>query len=289
VADITPPVPKFARDYDDRTTNAVRSVLIEIGQILGSYRGKYAVVGGAVPWLLLKGEGMTHVGTLDVDLTLDAEALGGGEYAHLVEQLIDHGYEQTEDAKDFQLIRHVPAGEGEAPIDIVVDFLVPRDADLEKHRPSLIEHFRVVKADGADLSLIYKEMVSLSGAMPDGGMNRVEIAVCSIPALLVMKGFAMHKRLKLKDAYDVYYCIHEYEDGIPALADACRPLLRHANATEGYQYINEKFETVDSLGPTNVRRFLEKSNELQELTPEQLQLDAYGQVDAWLRSLGLRQ
>lgn len=68
--------PQSANDYDDRTTTAVKSVLIEIGQILGSYKGRYAVVGGAVPWLLLNQNDMRHVGTLDVDLSLDAAALG---------------------------------------------------------------------------------------------------------------------------------------------------------------------------------------------------------------------
>ena len=71
--------PRRASDYDDRTTVAVKSVLIEIGQILGSYRGRFAVVGGAVPWLLLNDSDMPHVGTLDVDLSLNAEALGDGE------------------------------------------------------------------------------------------------------------------------------------------------------------------------------------------------------------------
>lgn len=80
---MTPPEPQSAADYDDRTTAAVKSVLIEIGQILGSFRGKFAVVGGAVPWLLLDQRDMPHVGTLDIDLGLDAEALGDGEYAAL--------------------------------------------------------------------------------------------------------------------------------------------------------------------------------------------------------------
>jgi hypothetical protein len=51
---IIPQEPQSAADYDDRTTAAVKSVLIEIGQILGSFRGKFAVVGGSVPWLLLE-------------------------------------------------------------------------------------------------------------------------------------------------------------------------------------------------------------------------------------------
>ena len=69
-----------AGDYDDRTTAAVKSVLIEIGQILGSFEGKFAIIGGAVPWLLLSEAEMQHVGTADVDLGLDPAALGGGEY-----------------------------------------------------------------------------------------------------------------------------------------------------------------------------------------------------------------
>jgi hypothetical protein len=72
---MTPGDPQSAADYDDRTTSAVKTVLVEIGQVLGSFKGKFAVIGGAVPWLLLGNEDMPHVGTLDVDLSLDAELL----------------------------------------------------------------------------------------------------------------------------------------------------------------------------------------------------------------------
>jgi hypothetical protein len=117
--------PQIANDYDDRTTEAVRSVLIEVGQILGSFRGKFAVVGGAVPWLLLDNPETRQVGTLDIDLTLDADALGEGEYATLVEVLLGAGYEQRKDLRRFQLIRRMPATEdGAPPIDVLVDFLM---------------------------------------------------------------------------------------------------------------------------------------------------------------------
>jgi len=86
MAEMTPG-PQSAADYDDRTTIAVKTVLIEIGQILGSFKGKFAIIGGAVPWLLLDNADMPHVGTLDVDLGLHAEALGDGEYATLIEAL----------------------------------------------------------------------------------------------------------------------------------------------------------------------------------------------------------
>jgi hypothetical protein len=63
MAPINPPEPQSAADYDDRSTAAVKTVLVEIGQILGSFKGKFAVIGGAVPWLLLGNEDMRHVGT----------------------------------------------------------------------------------------------------------------------------------------------------------------------------------------------------------------------------------
>ena len=124
--------PQSAGDYDDRTTGAVKSVLIEIGQVLGSFRGKFAVVGGAVPWLLLTQADMPHVGTADVDLGLDPSALGDGEYADLVVALREHGYRQRDDLRRFQLVRTVPARDGGHEIDVVVDFLMPRDADITK-------------------------------------------------------------------------------------------------------------------------------------------------------------
>jgi hypothetical protein len=95
MAPIVPPEPQSAAEYDDRTTAAVRAVLLEIGQVLGSFQGKFAVIGGAVPWLLLDNEEMPHVGTLDVDLSLDA-SLGDGEYTTLVKALMGNGYQQRQ-------------------------------------------------------------------------------------------------------------------------------------------------------------------------------------------------
>ncbi|WP_245274144.1 hypothetical protein [Mesorhizobium sp. L103C105A0] len=142
MARVTVPEAQSAAEYDDRTTQAVKSVLLEIGQILGSFKGKFAVIGGAVPWLLLENDEMRHVGTLDVDLGLDAEALGDGEYAKLVESLMENGYKQSEELRAFQLVRNVPAKDGGEAIDVVVDFLRPIDAKIVKNRPPLIEKLR---------------------------------------------------------------------------------------------------------------------------------------------------
>lgn len=287
--EMTPNEPQQASDYDDRTTAAVKSVLIEIGQILGSFKGKFAVVGGAVPWLLLNdNEDMQHVGTLDLDLGLDSEALGDGEYANLVEELFGHGYEQSQQLKRFQLVRQINVGDGGPPIDVIIDFLRPRDVEIVKNVPPLITDFAVQRADGADLALRFYQMVAISGNMPNGGTNRVEVAVCSIPALLAMKGHAIEGRYKQKDAYDIYYCVRNYPGGPETLAEECRPVLEIASGQAGYTFIAQKFDSVEGFGPTCVRGFVEETQVLGDRTPEQWQVDAFGQVDAWLRALGMR-
>jgi len=183
---------------------------------------------------------------LDPDPTLDVDlGLGDGEYATLVKALMSHGYEQRKELRRFQLVRKVQSGGGGA-IDVIVDFLMPRDAEIMRNVPPLISEFAVQRADGAELAVRFYQMVAIAGNMPSGGVNRVEIAVCSIPALLAMKGHAVNGRYKQKDSYDIYYCIRNYPDGIERLAEACRPLLEHASAARGFGFVAEKF--VRALG-----------------------------------------
>lgn len=280
--------PQSANDYDDRTTAAVRSVLVEIGQILGTFRGRFAVVGGAVPWLLLSESDMPHVGTGDVDLSLDAEALGDGEYAKLIESLLAHEYKQRDNRRRFQLVRTVPSRDFGADIDVIVDFLRPRDVEISRNSPPLISNFAVQPADGVSLALRYYQMVAIDGDMPEGGHNRVRIAVASIPALLAMKGYAIDKRQKQKDAYDIYYSVRNFPDGLDALVSATAPLLDDETAKLGYSLIAEKFRDANDFGPTSVRRFVEGSDILGDRSAEQWQQDAFGQVNEWLLRLGLR-
>lgn len=278
--------PRSAEAYDDRSTRAVRSVLVEIGQVLGAFKDKFAVVGGAVPWLLLDNDDMRHVGTIDVDLTLDAEGLRESEYAELVEALMASGYEQKGQRKRFQLVRTIEVDQG-IPIDIYVDFLMPRNARLEAHDPPFITDFAVQKADGVDLALKFFNMIAIEGKMPRGGINRVEIAVASIPALLAMKGHALVGRDKPKDAYDIYYCVRNFPEGIEALAEQCRSLLEEKSGLKGYQGIAGKFRSYDDYGPSSVREFVEGSQVLGDRDADQWQQDAFGQVHAFLIALGI--
>ena len=96
----------------------------------------------------------------------------------------------------FQLVRQVPAIDGGGPIETIVDFLMLRHAEIVSNVPPLISDFAVQRADGAEFALRIYRMAAIAGPMPARGMNSVQVAVCSIPALLAMKGHAIHDREK---------------------------------------------------------------------------------------------
>lgn len=114
------------------------------------------------------------------------------------------------------------------------------------------------------------------------------IAVASIPALLAMKGYALDGRIKQKDAYDVYFSIRNFPEGLDALVKECMSLMEHESGKTGFNHVASKFKTFEDFGPTSVRQFVEGSDILEGRTPDEWQQDAFGQVDAWAKAMGLR-
>lgn len=98
-----------------------------------------------------------------------------------------------------------------------------------------------------------------------------------------MKGYALVGRDKKKDAYDIYFSVYNFVGGPEGLAEACVPLLGNDVVRKGYEHIAGKFRHVDDFGPATVRKFLEESSGLGEMTPVQVQTDAFMRVSAWLR------
>jgi hypothetical protein len=278
--------PNIATDYDDRGACAAHAVLVELGQVLGAHRDAIVVIGGSVPSLLMRGLG--HIGTLDIDLDLDPEKLADHGYADLVEKLLAAGYERgLEGMKAFQIRRTVELRDGGLPVAVIVDLLMPKGANTQKHRPPLIQGLRVQEADGGDVALRHNIRLLIEGTMPDGRSNRVEMLVASIPALLVMKGYALVQRDKKKDAYDIYFSVRNCPGGLGRLIDECLILLDDPVAREGFSNIAAKFDRSDGFGPTTVRVFLEGTAMPEGMTPDQIQEDAFRQVRALMQGLGL--
>ena len=278
--------PSIAIEYDDRSARAAHAVLLEIGQVLGAHRDAIVVIGGSVPSLLMPGANPAHIGSLDIDLDLDTEKLAAYGYAELIEKLDKAGFERNvAGLKPFQLRRMVGLHDGGEPIAVIIDLLMPKGAKTARNRPKLVEGLRVQEVDGGAIALRSNLKIMIAGTMPDLRKNEVEMLVATIPALLVMKGYALVQRDKKKDAYDIYFCIRNYQGGIEVLAAECAKLLDDPVAREGYANIAGKFTGEDAFGPETVRLFLEGSDALGDMTADQIRTDAFGQVNAWLKAL----
>lgn len=81
--------PRHVADYSPRQVEAAHRALVDVGQVLASFKDCLVVVGGWVPDLLLGKAEQPHVGSIDVDLVLDTVRLGDGRYAELLKLLLD--------------------------------------------------------------------------------------------------------------------------------------------------------------------------------------------------------
>jgi hypothetical protein len=97
-----------------------------------------------------------------------------------------------------------------------------------------------------------------------------------------MKAQALNSRLKEKDAYDIYYCISNYPDGLDALVELFRSFPDHPLIHEGLAILGEKFFAADSIGPVFVVNFLD---EIDQDNRALIQRDAYERVHYLLSSL----
>lgn len=123
--------PRQRVEYSDRQVQAAHRVLVDIGQVLASFRDCLVLVGGWVPDLLLPDAEEPHVGSIDVDLVLDAAKLNDGRYAEMIKLLLDTGRYRPGD-KEFQLVVEVDLKDEELPVHVEVEFLAPKEVKLEK-------------------------------------------------------------------------------------------------------------------------------------------------------------
>jgi hypothetical protein len=71
------------------------------------------------------------------------------------------------------------------------------------------------------------------------------------------------------------YCVRNFPGGPEALADACRRLLDEPVARAGYLRIAAKFGAEDAFGPHTVSLFLGASGEFDDMSQDQLRVDAH--------------
>ena len=253
------PEPRLREDYSERQVSAAHRVLVDVGQVLAPFADCLVVVGGWIPDLLLPEADEPHVGSIDVDLALDAAKLSQGRYAELLKLLLDtRRYKPG--AKDFQLVVEVDLKDGEAPVQVEVEFLAPRDVKLKKNKPKLLTDFRVLQADGCGAAFHAPVECRLSGQNVRGAANTVRLRVASLADFVVMKAHAIGGREKPKDSYDLCYCLEHFPGGIGKLAVDWKRRLGEKDVARAVEVLREKFATTNAFGSHQVVEFYNSSS-----------------------------
>jgi hypothetical protein len=270
------------RDYSAAQVEAARSVLLELLRLLGEYRDDVVVVGGWVPQLILPPGPIQHVGSIEVDLALNHRNLRETGYATIQALFSRRGYQQ--DPRQPFIFHRTVVLNGN-PIKVEVDFLAGEyEGTGPKHRTQSVPEGRARKARGCDLAFDLYVDTEIEGNLPEGGRDHACVRVSSVVAFLVMKGMALHERLKEKDAWDIYFTLTNYPGGLDALAQEIKPHLKHGLVQEGLRKIGGKFASPEHMGPKSVLDF----EDIQDREDRAIRArDAHERVHYLLSALGV--
>ena len=269
-------------EYIKNATDTCLSVLIELMTILGAYREYIAIVGGWVPYFLLEHAREQHTGSLDIDIVLDFNKITEEHYSKIIDLLEKEGYKQKSPNTLSSFIKKV-----DEEFSVQLDLLAGEyGGTMKRHRHQNIQDIKARKARGGDLVFDHYISVKLSGKMPDGSENIVTIKVADFIPFLVMKGMAIWERKNPKDAYDIYFVVKNYKEGLKKLADEFKPFLFNKLIQEGLGKIRAKFISIDMIGPKWAADFEEIEVEEERAI---IQRDAYERVNEFLNELNIEE
>ena len=276
--------PKRAWEYPSEQMQLVRATCLTIATRLGDMMDELIVVGGLVPSLIVDQERLpedveAHVGTMDLDVGVQLALLHEGRYRQLTQRLRDAGFSMdTNTLGKPTRQRWKIAGEGAASI----DFLIQPSRPLDKggRLRDIEPDFAAILVPGLVCAFQDRQRVTLTGYTLHQEKACRELWVCGPGAYVVLKALAFDGRGEEKDAYDLYYVVRNFGDGIPNLTERLSPLLSDLDAQRALQILRRDFLEPDMVGPSRVAMFLKGERD------DQIQADVVGFIRLLLQNLG---
>jgi hypothetical protein len=261
-------------------------VLLELFTILGTYRDSLVLIGGWVPYFLLetrkkKDDPFQHIGSIDIDIAVEPEKVPPKTYASIVELIQEKGYKLRESIKGekihYSFNRTITSPYDDKEYTVGVDFLTIPESETQakKHRHRKVQPDLLARiSKGYEIVFKHNFQYRLTGILPDNGENSVDIKIADIVSLLATKGILLGERFREKDAYDLFSVIRHYKDGPKSVAEKISPFLKDETIKEAIDNIKDKFEKIDSAGPSWVAKFLYPAKENGEAR-KRIQAEAY--------------
>lgn len=251
-------------NYTPDEIEACTIVMRDLFTYLKSYREQIVLVGGWVPFFLLEkyrgSEYISHTGSLDIDVALNASSIPDTAYQSILDILEEKGFHNRKDRRG----KDIPASflkkvvlENGKEIEVQVDFLAPWYGGTSKgKRHQLIQDMLARKGRGIDIVFNHTESIRLSGELSNKAKVDMEIKVADIAACFVMKGIALGERASEKDAYDLYMLARYYKDGPESTLSELKVISRHGLMKDAIKNAEEQFKDVKAIGPASVAEFM---------------------------------
>jgi predicted nucleotidyltransferase len=268
--------PRYASGYRPDFVSSVRATCLYIATKLGDLADETVVVGGLVPALLidqsqLRAQQERHVGTLDLDIGLALAVLDHRRYAALTDRLRSAGFEPDANEKgNVTRQRWAIAG----PPRVTVDFLIApsRPSDKGGTIRDIESDLAAVIAPGLSLAFVDRTKKTLSGKTIVGEVATRDVWVCGPAAFIALKALAFRDRGENKDAYDLFYVLRHYPNGVDAIGHRFASFGDNPEAEQALAALESDFATIDSVGPRRTAEFLHGS------ANDELQADVRGLV-----------
>ncbi len=267
-----------SQDYNEGQKAAAHRVLVELVNLFNEYRDDIRIVGGWVPDLMFPEEG--HVGSVDVDVLINHIKLKDSGYLTMSKILLRNGYEEHPD-KYFSFIKRVQVDGIDYDVD--VDILAGMYGGTQKKKRSQhVQGVKALKATGGNFAFEFDpQTIRVEAERTDGALDVARVNVIAVVPYFVMKTAAMG-RGKAKDAYDLYFLVKHYHDGLDSLAKLFEDYRESRIILEMKEKLSEKFASPNHAGPTDVAAFLDLVDEEEIAITKR---DAYEQIQALIRRL----
>jgi len=257
---------KVKSEYLPREIEACVIVMRDLFTYLKPYRNQIVLIGGWVPYFLLEKyappgiEYDRHVGSLDVDIALNAFSIPRDAYKSILEILKERGFHHRKDSLGKNIparfLKKIAFDDGEE-IEVQIDFLAPEYGGApKKRRHQVIQDMLARKGRGTDIVFDQTEIIHLSGPISSGANIELDIKVANVTACFVMKGIALGERTSEKDAYDLYMLARYYKEGPQSVLFELKKLGSHGLMKEALRNIEEHSKNVKSIGPVSVATFM---------------------------------
>lgn len=261
--------PKTAAGYRPEWLDWARSLCLDLATSLGGFLEEdVTIVGGLVPPLLISEEGLEagidpHPGTMDVDAALSLALLDESRYSALSERLRQAGFSPGR-TEEGNVTRQTWVVRTEGDYEMKLEFLIAPPSDEAK--PGTLQDlegdFAAWIMPGMQLSFADRERITLSGRTLRGEeVDEAHVWVAGPGAFVVLKALAFGERGFNKDAYDLYYVIRNFGEGIHDVAERLSALLDSPAAIDALEILRSRFQTIDSLGPMRAAAFLGREDD----------------------------